>query len=145
MDTSHNTNRWPPPHKTIGSYRLIEIAVGKRAWIETPTGEAAATDWPNFMEVILVAFVGEQIRSYIVEAPDGRTIKLPHYDLSCGVEYLGKTGWVPEWDPRVLDWLEKKLAQGYTLHESEAINRSSEALLEDIRRTLRRYGRQPKC
>jgi hypothetical protein len=63
--------------------------------------------------------------SVTVRDAAGREITLPHYEVLAGYEYRGVGDWIPETDPRVLDWLEKELAKGAKVSGVESINRDT--------------------
>ena len=93
--------------------RHMRIKEGARVWVNTPAGQPAARGWANGLEALALKIHEEQIRKVTIRDATGREITVPHYEVLAGYEYRGKADWVPETDPRVLDWLESELRKGH--------------------------------
>lgn len=124
--------------------RRLTIGVGDRVWVETPTGQPAAPGWENGHEGHAIR-IDDQVLIPMITVRDaaGRQVTVPHYEVTAGEEYRGRSGWVRESDPRVLDWLEGELRKGFRESDCGSVNRDCESRRERIRRTLRRHGRTP--
>ena len=121
--------------------RHMRIKECARVWVNTPDGQPAARGWANGLEAFALKIHEEQIRKVTIRNGSGREITVPHYEVLAGFEYRGKADWVPETDPRVLDWLESELRKGRARPECGSVERDNESRLERIREILRRNGR----
>jgi len=120
----------------------MKITEGARVWVETPTGQPAAPGWENgHMGHAIKIENGGMIPMVTVRNTAGRQITVPHYELSAGNEYRGRAEWVPETDPRVLDWLQPELRKGFKASDCDSVNRDNASRMERIRKVLRRNGR----
>jgi hypothetical protein len=93
--------------------RRMKITEGARVWVQTPAGQLAAPGWENGHEATAIRINREGLIPMITARDAmGREITVPHYELLAGYEHLGNADWVPETDPRVLDWLESEVKRG---------------------------------
>lgn len=122
--------------------RRMKIREGDRVWVDTPTGQPAAPGWEFGHKGHAIKIDHEGLIPMItVRDSGGREVTVPHYELSAGYEYRGKTDWVAESDLRVLDWLESELRKGCKPSDCGSVDRDNESHLARIRDTLRRNGR----
>ena len=71
----------------------------------------------------------------------GEVFTLPHYEVNTGWEFHGHTGWIPESDPRVLDWLETQFKKVDAEKWPDPVARERAATLLFYRQLLVRNGR----
>ncbi|HEX8312739.1 MAG TPA: hypothetical protein VF614_15560 [Chthoniobacteraceae bacterium] len=77
--------------------RKLSVTAGMRAWIDYPCESHAKPCLPNDAFVLVVATNG---RECTVRADDGTEGTLPHYCLSSGFAFEGRSGdFVPESAP----------------------------------------------
>jgi len=122
--------------------RRMKIREGARVWIKTPTGQPGAPGWENGHKGNVIKIHDEGLIPMITARDSaGREITVPHYELSAGYEYRSKGDWIPESDPRVLDWPESEVRKGFRRSDCGSIDRDFEARLARNREILRRNGR----
>lgn len=119
--------------------RKLPIRPGMLAWVDYPSATSGDASWPHGTKVRIVSADG---RNRVVRTADGREGKLPHYVLSTGWEFRGRSGrYVPESDARVLDWLVKQVLKLKLESWDPAVEADREAVIAGYLRILRRNDR----
>jgi hypothetical protein len=119
--------------------RKLPIATGMHAWVDYPCASHATQGLPDDAFILVIATTGSECT---VRTADGAEFTLPHYALCSGFEFEGRSGnFVPESDPRVLDWLEKRLVTLTTTSWQEGVESDRLAAVENTKKILVRNGR----
>lgn len=84
---------------------------------------------------------GTLIQMVTVRDATGLEITVPHDELLAGFEYRGNVDWVPETDPRVLDWLESEVKKRFQRSDCGSVDRDNEARMARNREIRGSNGR----
>jgi hypothetical protein len=121
--------------------RKLPIAAGMHAWVDYPCASHVQPRLPDDAFVMVIATAE---RECTVRAKDGAEFTLPHYALCSGYEFEGRSGnFVPESDPRVLDWLEQRLVTLTTTPWQEGVESVRLEVIANTQKILTRNGRIP--
>jgi hypothetical protein len=90
-----------------------------------------------------VLVVAMQERECTVRMENGAEFTLPHYCLCSGYSFEGRSGWVPESDPRVLDWLEQRLVTLTSTPWQDGVESVRLEVIAGTKKILERNGRSP--
>lgn len=129
-----------PAHALAVTVRKLPALPGGRAWIDCTSSPEAAPGWPNGLTVTVIACAGADVT---VRDAAGRELTLPYYSLDAGYEYQGRTGWVPETDPRVLEHLRNQREVISREKWDPAVDRNRADVIANIDAILLRNTAEP--
>jgi hypothetical protein len=118
----------------------LQVKPGMHAWVDYPCASHALAGVRDDAFVLILSMSD---RECTVRTEDGAKFTLPHYCLCAGYSFEGRTGWVPESDPRVLDWLEKRLVALNSTPWQDGVESVRMEVIANTEKILERNGRSP--